>query len=139
MSYAPSAVTLARSPSTSAINVRPVAAPTVFGGGPFPFAYDREAGAVDDQMDGALGWNAVTLDDQVLIPARESRVIRDIEIDTHQGENRAQKALRLAKRQCCLDRLIREPPLPSETAEKRLREPNGQGSCANARGPPTPD
>ena len=75
------------------------AASSVFRGGPLAFADKRQIRAVDDEMDRPGGRNAVELDRQVLTPPRESGVVRGVEIDTQQGENRAQEALRLAKRQ----------------------------------------
>ena len=78
-------------------------------------------------MDRPGGRNAVELDRQVLTPPRESGVVRGVEIDTHQGENRAQEALRLAKRQSehepkrqrGLDGVAREPALRASSPGRR--------------------
>ena len=75
------------------------AASSVFRGGPLAFADKRQTRAVDDEMDGFVGRNAVKLDRQVLAPPRERGVIWSVEIDTHHGQHRAQEALHLAERQ----------------------------------------
>ena len=64
-----------------------LAAPAVFGRGPFPFAHDREAGAVDDQIDGALGRDPVELHIEPLTAPRERGVVRSVELGAQQGQD----------------------------------------------------
>ena len=99
----------------------------MFHGCPLAFANDREPRGVDDEMDRSGSRDAVELDRQVLTPSRESRMVRGVEIDTHQGEDRAQEALRLPKRQSehepkCqpgLDRVVRELALRASSPGRR--------------------
>ncbi len=58
----------------------PPAASSVFHGRPLAFAKDREPCGLDDEMDRPCGRNVVELDLHVLTPARESRVIRGVDI-----------------------------------------------------------
>ncbi len=88
--------------------------------GPFPFAHDREARAIDDEVDRPLGRDAVQGDVEVPTPARQRGVVGRFEIDVHEGEDRPQETLCLAQgqpedepeRQRGRNRKIREPPLP---------------------------
>ncbi len=108
------------------------AATAVLGRSPFPFAHNREARAIDDEMDRPLGRDAVQLDVQVPTPARQRGVVGRVEVGVHRGEDRPHKALRLAqgqtedksKRQRGLDREIRESLLPAGLTGRR-RSPRG--------------
>ena len=113
-----------------------LAAPAVFDSSPFPLAHDREAGAVDNQMDGALDWEPLELHIEPLTPPRERGVIRCVEVTVQQGQNRPQEPLRLAQRQSedeaerqrGLDRQIREPALPARpTGWRRFPRIRGVG------------
>ena len=95
--------------------------------GPFPFAHDREARAIGDEVDRPPGRDAVQRDVEVPTAARQSRVVRRCKIDVHQGEDRPQEALRLAQRQPedkperqrGRDREIGEPFLPTGLPRRR--------------------
>ena len=105
----------------------PLAPTAVLRRGPFTFAHNRNARAIDDEMDRSLDRDAVQLDVEGLTPARKRGVVGRFEIDVHQGENRPQEALRLAQgqpedepeRQRGRDREIREPPLPTGLTGRR--------------------
>ena len=61
---------------------------SVFRGGPFTRAHNREARAIDDEMDRPLERDAVQLDVEVPASARKCGVVGRFEIDGHQGEDR---------------------------------------------------
>jgi len=73
-----------------------LAAPTMSHRSPFTFAEDRKAGAVNDEMDRALGWNTIEFDVELLSASGQRGVVRSVEVGLHQGKERPHKALRLA-------------------------------------------
>ena len=77
----------------------PLPAAAVFGGGPFALAEDRQARAVDHEMHRPLDRDAIERDLELLAPPRERCMVRRLEVGLHHGEDRPQKALRLAQRQ----------------------------------------
>ena len=56
----------------------------MFGGGPLAFTEDREAGAVNDQGDGAEVRLGLQLDLQGFATAGERGVVRDIQVEAHE-------------------------------------------------------
>ena len=92
-----------------------LAATAVLGRSSFTFAHDREARAIDDEMDRPLGRDAVQPDVQVPTPARQRGMVGRLEGGVHRGEDRPHKALRLAQGQTedepeCQRGLDRENP-----------------------------
>jgi hypothetical protein len=59
----------------------------VFRGCPLAFTEDREAGAVNDQVDGTEVRFGPQLDLQGLASAGEGGVVRDIQMEAHELEN----------------------------------------------------
>ena len=72
---------------------------SVLRGGPFAFAHNREARAIDDEIDRALGWETGQLDREVLAPPRERGVVGRFEVNVHQEQDQPQEAFRLAQGQ----------------------------------------
>ena len=111
-----------------------LAATAVLRRDPFTFAHNREARAIDDEMERPLSRDAVQLDVEVPTPARQRGVVGRFEVDVHQGEDRPQETLRLAQgqtedqpeRQRGGDREIREPLLPTRLTG-RHRSPRVPG------------
>ena len=76
-----------------------LAASAVVHGGPFTFAHNREARAVDDEMQAFVGRNSTKREVEVLAAPGERRVIGRGAVDTHHSKERVQEALGLAQRQ----------------------------------------
>ncbi len=76
-----------------------LAASAMVHGGPFPFAHNREARAVDDEMQAFVGRNSTKREVEVLAAPGERRVIGRGAVDTHHSKERVQAALGLAQRQ----------------------------------------
>ena len=51
-------------------------------------AHDRQAGAIDDEMDGVRGRDATEHHSELLTPPRECGVVRRVQIGAHQGQDR---------------------------------------------------
>ena len=138
-------------PSTLAVS-------PVFRGGPRALAHDRQAGAIDDEMDGSQSRDTTEHHSERLTPPRERGVVRRVQIGAHQGQDRPHETLRLAQGQAedepedqrGLDRHIREPLLPAgSTGGRRAprvrgsgREPQGHVTSLYERSlvlPPVPD
>ncbi len=71
----------------------------VFGGGPFTLAEDRQARAVDDEMQRFLHGKVIECEIEALTPPRERRVVWSLEVGAHQGQDRPHEALGLAQGQ----------------------------------------
>ena len=138
-------------PSTLAVS-------PVFRGGPRALADDRQAGAIDDEMDGSQSRDTTEHHSERLTPPRERGVVRRVQIGAHQGQDRPHETLRLAQGQAedepedqrGLDRHIREPLLPAGSTGGRRsprvrgsgREPQGHVTSLYERSlvlPPVPD
>ena len=63
----------------------PLAPTAVLRRGPFTFAHNRKARAIDDEMDRPLDRDAVQLDVEGPTPARKRGMVGRFEIDVHQG------------------------------------------------------
>ena len=59
---------------------------SMFRGGPFTFAHDRESCAVDDEMDRVLDRNEMQPYIEVLTTPRDGGVVGSFEIDIHQRQ-----------------------------------------------------
>ena len=70
----------------------------VFGSSPLPLADDRQAGAVDDEIDRAAARVTMESDVQRTGATRKRRVIRRGEIEIHEAENRSKEAFGLTQR-----------------------------------------
>ena len=138
-------------PSTLAVS-------PVFRDGPRALAHDRQAGAIDDELDGARGRDATEHHSELLTPPRECGVVRRVQIGAQQGQDRPHEPLRLAHGQAedepedqrSLDRHIREPLLPARSTGGRRsspvrgigREPQDHVTSLGERSlvlPPVPD
>ena len=64
-------------------------------GGPRALAHDRQAGALDDEMDGVRGRDATEHDSELLTPPRACGVVRRVQIGAHQGQDRPHEPVRL--------------------------------------------
>ena len=89
----------------------------------FPFAATQnlQPCGIDDQVDRAVVGSGQGRHRNDLVPARECGVVRGLEVEAHQAEQRVQKPLGLAERQAeddpqrqrGPDREVRVPPLAS--------------------------
>ena len=74
-----------------------LAAAPVCRDGPRAVAHDRQAGALDDEMDGSRGRDATEHHSKLLTLPRACGVVRRIQIGAHQGQDRPHEPLRLAQ------------------------------------------
>ena len=106
----------------------------MFRSGPFTLAGNRQASAVDDEMKACAPWNAPKPEVEVLATTGQRRVIRRPKVESHQHEERREKALCLTERemdektqrQGGLDREVRVLPLRASRA-RSVRFPGGDG------------
>ena len=107
---------------------------SMFRSGPFTRAGNRQASAVDDEMKACAPWNAPKPEVEVLATTGQRRVIRRPKVESHQHEERREKALCLTERemeektqrQGGLDREVRVLPLRASRA-RSVRFPGGDG------------
>ena len=67
---------------------------------PFAVTQNLEPRGIDDQVDrGRRGLVSGAAPQRFLVPAQECGVVRGLEVEAHQAEQRVQKPLGLAKRQ----------------------------------------
>ena len=117
-----------------------LAASTVFRGGPFTFADDRQSRAVDNEIHVFAGRDSTPREVEVLAATRERRVIRRPKVEPHQHEERREKALCLTERQMeeqtqrqgGFDREVRVLPLRAPRA-RSVRFPGGDGPPGTTR------
>ena len=107
---------------------------SMFRSGPFTRAGNRPASAVDDEMKACAPWNAPKPSVEVLATTGQRRVIRRPKVESHQHEERREKARCLTERemeektqrQGGLDREVRVLPLRASRA-RSVRFPGGDG------------
>ena len=88
---------------------------------PFAATQNLEPRGIDDQVDRAVVGSGQGRHRNDLVPAREGGVVRGLEVEAHQAEQRVQEPLGLAERQAeddpqrqrGPDREVRVPPLAS--------------------------
>ena len=61
----------------------------MLGGGPFAFADNGQACAVDDYVNGLIDCDVMQINIEVLATMRESGVIRGFKINAHQRQDRS--------------------------------------------------
>ncbi len=66
---------------------------------PFTLADNRQARAVDDEMQACARWNVPKRQVEVLATTGQCRVIRRPKVEPHEHEGRREEALGLTKRQ----------------------------------------
>ena len=102
--------------------------------GPFTRAGNRQTSAVDEEMKACAPWNAPKPEVEVLATTGQRRVIRRPKVESHQHEERREKARCLTERemeeqtqrQGGLDREVRVLPLRASRA-RSVRVPGGDG------------
>ena len=120
-------------------------ASAVFHGGPFTFAHNREARAVDDEMHAFVGRNSTKREVEVLAAPGEHRVIGRGAVDAYHSKERVQEALGLAQRQVedetererGFDREVGVLELPSTRADA-ARRPGVDGLRCQPQGDVAP-
>ena len=107
---------------------------SMFRSGPFTRAGNRQARAVDDEMQACAPWTAPTPSVEVLAPTGQRRVIRRPKVESPQHAERRETARCLTERereekpqrQGGLDREVRVLPLRASRA-RSVRVPGGDG------------